>query len=347
MGRFALHGTSPENVRHGLEPWGAPPRACGLALAVLVACAAPAVSAPPSAAQGSPDNGPPPEGGSSDRALAREGRLSISADDQGIRLGQRVRFTGRRQPGRRGDPIKLRYRPAGGDYRVVARATTDARGHYRVAATPRHNGSFVVSSPRSSGEALRSRREEVSVRAEIGIEAERHQLGARGIEAGGRVRPGTSGRRVTLERQTGKGWQRVDRTRTTSAGDYRFRWKPPGLGTYALRARFRGDDSNRGDRAALDHRVVVYRKDHASYYGPGFYGETTACGQTLRRDTVGVAHKRIRCGTVVRFRYHGTTRRIPVIDRGPFIRGRRWDLTDAARRKLGFPKGTDDIWADR
>ena len=36
-----------------------------------------------------------------------------------------------------------------------------------------------------------------------------------------------------------------------------------------------------------------------------------------------------------------------MIDRGPFIEGRRWDLTDAARRALGFPRGVDEIWANK
>jgi len=74
----------------------------------------------------------------------------------------------------------------------------------------------------------------------------------------------------------------------------------------------------------------------ASWYGPGLYGRKTACGQTLRPDTLGVAHKKLPCGTVVKFVFHGHTLVTQVIDRGPYIRGRAWDLTTAASEALDF-----------
>lgn len=78
------------------------------------------------------------------------------------------------------------------------------------------------------------------------------------------------------------------------------------------------------------------RRDRASWYGPGFWGNRTACGQTLKRGTVGVAHKRLACGTRVTFKKGGRFLRTKVIDRGPFVRGLQWDLTRAAARKLGI-----------
>jgi rare lipoprotein A (peptidoglycan hydrolase) len=74
----------------------------------------------------------------------------------------------------------------------------------------------------------------------------------------------------------------------------------------------------------------------ASWYGPGLYGRKTACGQTLLPNTVGVAHKHLPCGTVVKFVYHGHTLVTQVIDRGPYVRGRAWDLTAAASEALEF-----------
>lgn len=74
----------------------------------------------------------------------------------------------------------------------------------------------------------------------------------------------------------------------------------------------------------------------ASWYGPGLYGNHTACGQTLRPSTIGVAHKTLPCGTLVKFVFRGRTVVAPVIDRGPYIRGRAWDLTTAASKALGF-----------
>lgn len=55
-----------------------------------------------------------------------------------------------------------------------------------------------------------------------------------------------------------------------------------------------------------------------TWYGPGFYGNTTACGQRYTRQTIGVAHRTLPCGTMVEFRWKGITARAPVIDRGPY-----------------------------
>ena len=78
------------------------------------------------------------------------------------------------------------------------------------------------------------------------------------------------------------------------------------------------------------------RSAGASWYGPGLYGNHTACGQTLRPNTLGVAHKTLPCGTTVKFLYHGKTLITQVIDRGPYVNGRAWDLTEAASEALGF-----------
>lgn len=67
----------------------------------------------------------------------------------------------------------------------------------------------------------------------------------------------------------------------------------------------------------------------ASWYGPGFYGNRTACGQILTEGLIGVAHKTLPCGTLVYFRNprNGATASAPVVDRGPYVAGRTWDLT--------------------
>lgn len=73
----------------------------------------------------------------------------------------------------------------------------------------------------------------------------------------------------------------------------------------------------------------------ASYYGPGFYGNRTACGQKLTKETIGVAHKKLPCGTRVVFAYNGRWARAKVIDRGPYVAGRSWDLTGKLAKRLG------------
>lgn len=81
-----------------------------------------------------------------------------------------------------------------------------------------------------------------------------------------------------------------------------------------------------------------------SWYGPGFYGNRTACGQRLTTETLGVAHKTLPCGTRVAIRSGGRSVVVPVIDRGPYARGIAYDLTGATARRLGVT-GTARIGA--
>ena len=67
------------------------------------------------------------------------------------------------------------------------------------------------------------------------------------------------------------------------------------------------------------------------------YGLGLACGGTLGRNQLGVAHKTAPCGTMITFEYGGRVLTVPVIDRGPYIAGREWDLTGATAAALGFP----------
>lgn len=85
-----------------------------------------------------------------------------------------------------------------------------------------------------------------------------------------------------------------------------------------------------------EYTFGAWRYGGASWYGPGLWGHKTACGQTLRPGTLGVAHKKLPCGTTVKFVYHGRTVVTQVIDRGPYVKGRAWDLTKAVSDALGF-----------
>ncbi|HEY2438353.1 MAG TPA: septal ring lytic transglycosylase RlpA family protein [Solirubrobacteraceae bacterium] len=92
---------------------------------------------------------------------------------------------------------------------------------------------------------------------------------------------------------------------------------------------------------ASAHRAKRARKVHSSaiatWFGPGFYGQKTACGQTLTPAVVGVAHRTLPCGTLVQVTYAGRTLTIPVLDRGPYSHiGAEWDLTAGAAQALGI-----------
>lgn len=75
----------------------------------------------------------------------------------------------------------------------------------------------------------------------------------------------------------------------------------------------------------------------ASWYGPGFYGNRTACGQIYSSQIMGVAHKTLPCGTLLVLTYGGRSVTVPVIDRGPYIAGRTLDLSAATKGSLGCP----------
>ncbi|HEV3323885.1 MAG TPA: septal ring lytic transglycosylase RlpA family protein [Solirubrobacteraceae bacterium] len=77
------------------------------------------------------------------------------------------------------------------------------------------------------------------------------------------------------------------------------------------------------------------RQTVATWYGPGFYGHTTACGQKLTPKLVGLASRTLACGTLVRISYGGHLLTAPVLDRGPYGHsGAVWDLTSGAARAL-------------
>jgi len=79
---------------------------------------------------------------------------------------------------------------------------------------------------------------------------------------------------------------------------------------------------------------TVYKA--ATWYGPGFWGKSTACGFTLTPTTLGVAHRKLPCGTQVTFSYGGASVTATVIDRGPFHKGYTWDLTKKTAKRVGF-----------
>lgn len=96
--------------------------------------------------------------------------------------------------------------------------------------------------------------------------------------------------------------------------------------------------------AGADIAFTSLRWAGATWYGPGLYGNNTACGQVLRPNTVGVAHRSLPCGTAVKFAYRGRQIVTRVIDRGPYSYGNDWDLTYAAARALRFDKvGVDRV----
>jgi hypothetical protein len=156
----------------------------------------------------------------------------------------------------------------------------------------------------------------------------------------GTLRPGLGGKVVMLQRLGYHGWKTITRTLTGVGGRFKLRYLPRQTGSELVRLRFAGDARDLPARRFLG-RLNVYRLAGASWYGGG--GQT-ACGGALTSSTLGVASKTLPCGTLVTLRYGGHTVRVPVIDRGPYVEGREFDLTEATKQALGFGD-TGQVWS--
>jgi rare lipoprotein A len=75
-----------------------------------------------------------------------------------------------------------------------------------------------------------------------------------------------------------------------------------------------------------------------SWYGPGYYGHRTACGQILNASSMWAAHKTLPCGTSIRVTnlQTGKTIVVRVEDRGPYVQGWIVDLTSPAAQAIGM-----------
>jgi peptidoglycan lytic transglycosylase len=167
-------------------------------------------------------------------------------------------------------------------------------------------------------------------------------LKGNGLAVRGKVRPSGRHRVKVVFRGPDRGVRGVT---TEADGTFALRWVPERTGSYAVRAFGVHDRWTTGSRSP-GRKLTTYRLAGASYYGPGLYGNGVACGGTLMPGTMGVANKTLPCGTKVKLRYHGRSVTVPVIDRGPYVAGRDYDLTEAVKEKLGFP-GVGTVMASR
>ena len=174
-------------------------------------------------------------------------------------------------------------------------------------------------------------------------------LYGRRVPVRGALLTGQGGRRILLQVNKGRGRHTVARARTGPRGRFRASFRPHGLGRYRMRVRLVGPVAANalfGASSQTRGKVTVYRQTLASWYGPGFIGGRTACGTTLGAGTLGVANKTLPCGARVTLHYHGRTVNARVVDRGPYVAGREWDLTPAVKARLHFPS-TGTVWSTK
>jgi len=281
--------------------------------------------------------------GFSQPASAQERQAAIEPAKNSVRFGERVTLRGH-FPGAPGQSVSIQHRSANGDrFQQVATARTNRSSRWKARVKPDATGMWrarLHSAPRGSEPGETSPVDPVTVDSETGarrvrvrsvtnVHAKNHTLVGDRVRINGRVKPGGS-RRVVV-----KAGGRTMKTRSDKRGRFDVKWNAGSTGTYKVRARARGNARASGSGAS-GGRVNVYRKAQASWYGPGLYGNRTACGQTLSSGMLGVAHRALPCGTKLKLRHGSKTVNVRVIDRGPYAGNREFDLTESTRNKLGF-----------
>ena len=83
----------------------------------------------------------------------------------------------------------------------------------------------------------------------------------------------------------------------------------------------------------------------AAPYGPSKAHQRTSCGLPFTKETKGVAHPVLPCGVKIFIQYRGHRVLTQVIDTGPKVPGRTFDVSQALAKEIGL-KGTQRIrWA--
>lgn len=271
------------------------------------------------------------------------------ADDH-LSYGEHLVVRGATQPGA---AVVLQYRAVdAGIWTPVATAKAADTGRYRLKVALSRSGAvrvatavptatagataFTAVAPQNTTSARG-----VRVAAHLRATSTRLNVAAgRKARVSGSLRRVRAGRTVALQARIGRRWRTLDRDRTDARGRYRL--SAMARRSADLRVRFGGDALNSGTRLKVG-RMRAFRRSFASWYGPGFYGNRTACGQTFHAGIMGVAHKTLPCGTRLTFRRGTNLVHARVVDRGPFHAGREFDLSPAVKQALGFGS-TGPVW---
>lgn len=276
-------------------------------------------------------------------------RPSLSTSEQRVRPNELVTVRGRFRPASTqsggvggsaapaSQPVRIQFRALGSKHWRDARSTRAGKaGRFKERVKIERSGRIRAVS--ADGRATPTRK--VRVRSVTRASVEKRARVGQKVTIRGHVAPAGQRRKVTIR----VGGEEL-RARTNRTGRFRARWKPDDAGRSKVKVRSAGNLVAAGSTAKAG-RVTVFRSAEASWYGPGLYGNGVACGGTLKPSTMGVAHKTLPCGTKLTIRYHGRQVRAKVIDRGPYVAGRDYDLTTATKLRLGFP-GVGTVLANR
>lgn len=106
--------------------------------------------------------------------------------------------------------------------------------------------------------------------------------------------------------------------------------------SFSLTAFAANDTGNPEDDSNKTEEVSNESKGKASWYGPGFHGKLTANGERYDMHGISAAHKSLKFGTKVRITNieNGKSIIVRINDRGPYIKGRQFDLSKGAFKKI-------------
>ena len=110
----------------------------------------------------------------------------------------------------------------------------------------------------------------------------------------------------------------------------------------AITRRDAGSNNNLPGAVAVPGTENGYYSAKAAPYGPPAHNRRTACGHPFLKSTEGVAHPVLPCGVRLYVRFHDREVLTQVVDRGPNVPGREFDVTKALANRLDL-HGTQTI----
>jgi rare lipoprotein A len=174
----------------------------------------------------------------------------------------------------------------------------------------------------------------------ITVQARSSTMLRKGLTFSGTAPASDVGDQIEIQRsghQTNWSWAPTVTATVNPGGTFQAVWHTNHIGRFAVRALVASSSLAQAATATPSMTVTVFLSSVASWYGGrGENGRRTACGEKLTATTIGVANKTLKCGTKVALYYDGRTMIVPVIDRGPYVKGRSWDLTQATAEALDF-----------
>jgi rare lipoprotein A (peptidoglycan hydrolase) len=114
------------------------------------------------------------------------------------------------------------------------------------------------------------------------------------------------------------------------------------IAALAITRRDAGSDRHLPGAVVVPGTKNGYYVAKAAPYGPTRSRHRTACGQPFLKTTEGVAHPVLPCGVRLYIRFQGREVLTQVVDRGPNVPGREFDITKALANRLDL-HGTQTI----